>query len=386
MMIENIIPRKSSELKPFLEKHVCNNLHAKRVASLANAVVGVLASESLQPSSIGKGLAAAHSLLPKYGIKQVSRYVGNEEINPYYLQTQLARFTISNRKRIYIAMDWTVFSKDKQMTLTLRLVTKHGRATPLLWETVSTVGLKDNKVNYTFKLLERLRRIVSSDCEVIVLGDREFGTIDNMIKLKESLGFDYILRIKRNFTITSSQGESRLAHEWKKADEAKVFDNPKVTLKYHTVEKVIVCQEKGMKDLWCLVASTKHLSTENILKFYGARWTTETSYRDEKDLQFGLGLKKAHLSTPARRDRVLLLSAIAIIFLTLLGAACEATGFDRYIKANTAKKRTHSLLTQGRTVLMLAPTMAIPWWNRIKNAFLTLWNECDNITADQFVF
>jgi hypothetical protein len=282
-------------------------------------------------------------------------------------------------------MDWTVFAKDNQMTLTLRLVTKHGRATPLLWETVSTTGLKNNKTDYAFKLLERLRHIVEADCKVIVLADREFGIIENMVKLKEILRFEYILRVKRNFTITTPYGESKLAYEWHDKEKPIVFDNPKITLRYHTVEKVIVCQEKGMKDLWCLVSSTKHLSTENILKFYGARWSTETSYRDEKDLQFGLGLKKSHIRNTLRRDRLFLLSAIAILFLTLLGAASEKVGFDKYIKANTAKKRTHSLFTQGRIILRLATNMHVSWRDKIWSALNELWHQAQNITFEQFV-
>ena len=49
----------------------------------------------------------------------------------------------------------------------------------------------------------------------------------------------------------------------------------------------------------------------------------------------------------ARRDRLLLLSALSIALLTLLGAAGESIGYDRWLKANTVKTRTHSLFRQG---------------------------------------
>ena len=98
-----------------------------------------------------------------------------------------------------------------------------------------------------------------------------------------------------------------------------------------------------MKDMWVLACSLKHIATQTILKYYGKRWSTESSYRDEKDLQFGLGMKKARVKKTQRRDRLFLISAIAIILLTLIGAASEMIGFDRYIKANTIHKRTHSL-------------------------------------------
>jgi hypothetical protein len=64
-----------------------------------------------------------------------------------------------------------------------------------------------------------------------------------------------------------------------------------------------------------------------------------------------------HVSTPARRDRLWLLNALAIALLTLLGAAGEALGYDRFLKSNTTKRRTHSLFRQGCMLYDLIPTM-----------------------------
>jgi hypothetical protein len=44
----------------------------------------------------------------------------------------------------------------------------------------------------------------------------------------------------------------------------------------------------------------------------------------------------------------LFLAAIAQLLLTLTGAAGEELGLDAKLRVNTAKKRTHSLLRQGR--------------------------------------
>ena len=46
-------------------------------------------------------------------------------------------------------------------------------------------------------------------------------------------------------------------------------------------------------------------------------------------------------------SRLLLISALAIAVLSLLGAAGERIGYDRWLKANTVKRRTHSLFRQG---------------------------------------
>jgi len=86
-------------------------------------------------------------------------------------------------------------------------------------------------------------------------------------------------------------------------------------------------------------------------------WDIECTFRDTKDLRFGLGMGSVRVSTPDRRDRLWLLNAFALALLTLLGAAGEALGYDRHLKSNTTKRRTHSLFRQGCMLYELIPTM-----------------------------
>jgi hypothetical protein len=116
-------------------------------------------------------------------------------------------------------------------------------------------------------------------------------------------------------------------------------------------------KESGMKDSWCLATSRIDLGAKSVVELYGKRFTIEENFRDTKDQKFGLGLSSTHIGTPARRDRLLLVAAIAQALLTLLGAAGEALGMDRLLKANTVKKRTHSLYRQGLYYYNAIPKM-----------------------------
>jgi hypothetical protein len=89
-------------------------------------------------------------------------------------------------------------------------------------------------------------------------------------------------------------------------------------------------------------------------------WDIESGFRDTKDLRFGMGMASIRVSTPERRDRLWLLNAFAVVLLTLLGAAGEALGYDRHLKSNTSKKRTHSLFRQGAMLYELIPMMPEP--------------------------
>ena len=83
----------------------------------------------------------------------------------------------------------------------------------------------------------------------------------------------------------------------------------------------------------------------------------EETFRDHKDIRFGMGLSTTHIRSTSRRDRLLMLLAIAQALLTLLGAASERCGMDKYLKVNTVKRRTHSLFRQGSYWYSAIPNM-----------------------------
>ena len=76
-----------------------------------------------------------------------------------------------------------------------------------------------------------------------------------------------------------------------------------------------------------------------------------------------------HIRRADRRDRLLLIVAVAHTLLCLLGAAAEEAGIDRYLKANTVKRRTHSLYRQGLYWYTFMPTMRQEWFAPLIRAF-----------------
>jgi len=70
-----------------------------------------------------------------------------------------------------------------------------------------------------------------------------------------------------------------------------------------------------------------------------------------------MGMRWTRIGSPQRRDRLWLLNAFAVVLLSLLGAAGEALGYDRHLKANTTKQRTHSLFRQGCMHYELIPNI-----------------------------
>jgi hypothetical protein len=100
-------------------------LHAKRVLSLANAVQGVLQSASLAIHAIGHGLSVAQGTTSKHAIKQVDRLLSNEKIDVWNFQAKWIPYSIGARKEIILVMDWTDFALDDQITLSIQMLTTH---------------------------------------------------------------------------------------------------------------------------------------------------------------------------------------------------------------------------------------------------------------------
>src|SRR3954467_5506510 len=65
------------DVRSFLDSILSEDIHAKRVDSLANATLGVMTGASLAVAMIGKSLAQARGLLTKHAVKQVDRLLSN---------------------------------------------------------------------------------------------------------------------------------------------------------------------------------------------------------------------------------------------------------------------------------------------------------------------
>jgi hypothetical protein len=334
------------------------DLHAKRVLSLANATLGVITGASLAVGMIGQGLALARGLSTKHAIKQVDRLLSNEGIDVDAALRHWVRYMVGARTSINVALDWTDFDADGQATIMLSLLSSHGRATPLMWLTVDTSTLKNRRNEYEYQVLVRLAEALPADVKVCVVADRGFGDHKLYRVLTEELHFDYVIRFRGNITVTSAEGETRTAAAWvKPGGLTRVLRGATVTAERYQVGAVVCVRDKDMKQAWCLATSIDAEAAKTAIKLYGRRWGIESGFRDTKDLRYGMGMGIIHVSTPARRDRLLLLNAFAIALLTLLGAAGEALGYDRMLKSNTTKRRTHSLFRQGCMLYELIPTM-----------------------------
>lgn len=335
---------------------------------MAGAVTGIIHAGSLGVSAIGRALATAHGTQAKHAIKQVDRLLSNDGIDLEQLFPEWIAYVLGERGEARIALDWTHFDRDGQATLAAYLLTQHGRATPLCWKTFALSELGDGgRTDSEDVLLLQLRAALPTGIAVLLVADRGFCDV-GLYQLCEEWGWQYVIRFRSDIHV-SHGGKTLPAREWLLATgRARLLKNAEVTHHRHTTNVVCV-RAKGMKEAWFLASNLIDATASTIVERYAKRFTIEETFRDQKDPRFGLGMNHTRAKTPARRDRLLLLAALAQALLTLLGAAGERCGLDRSLKANTSTKRTMSLFRQGCFWYGALPNMPEPRAEKLLQAF-----------------
>jgi hypothetical protein len=349
-------------------------VHAKRVGSPASGVTGAMPAARAAIHAIGSAYAEVAEFKALLGVKQVNRYLTNQGIDVEEVTPAWMAYVLGSHREALIALDWTEFEADDHVTLCAYLVTTHGRATPLCWQTLRKSLLGNGlRAETEIALIERLARAIAPGVAITLLADRGSGNQRLFQKFNlpmlDLLGWHYVVRFHGNIPVTHA-GESRPARAWLPASgRATRLAGAQVTDERLPVGAVVVVHVKQMKETWCLATNLAEQPASAIVQLYGRRLTIEESSRDQHDLRFGMGLRETRVRKEARRDRLLMLLAVSRALLTLLGAASERSGLDAYLKVNTVKHRTHSLFRQGTYWFECLPTMPDDWFERLMAAF-----------------
>jgi Transposase DDE domain len=348
-------PIRPKVVHEFVAQFIGETLHAKQVESIADATVGALHAPTASIAAIGRASARARGKHDKHAIKQVDRMLSNDRIRTDRVFDSYVRGVVGGRREVVAVIDWSDYAYSGHSKIAISLVTRHGRATPLVWLTVHTSKLKKRRASYEMRVLRMLKWALPEGVRVTILADRGFGDTALYKQMTELLRFDFVIRFRGGIHVMTPEGESRPASEWVASNgRATQILNARLTTHRVPIASVVTVKRKGMKEPWIL-ATSRTDDAETIIRLYAKRFSIEETFRDHKDWRFGLGLGHMRIKDPARRDRMLLVLALTTLIATLLGAAGEHLGIDRLLKANTKRSRTHSLFRQGREYIAGVP-------------------------------
>lgn len=338
-------------LKQIVKKVFGDLLHHKQVNSLFMIAVGVVHSALLGVAAVGTSMARTFGKKPKHGIKQVDRFLSNKKLEMLALFECLIPFVVGSRRQILVAMDWTEFDADDHSTISLALITRAKRTIPLIWLTVKKSELEGNQKWYERLALMSLYAALPKGFQVIIVADRGFGDVRQYAFIKETLGFDFVIRYRQRIYVLHKQRLQASSTLVPGRGQVRVIRDTVLTGQRVGLYNVVLVKASGMKDAWCLATSLSVNRGKEIAKIYGRRFQCEETFRDLKDRRYGYGLRFTKIRDAGRRDRFILVFTLAYIAQVLMGVASEHLGLDKTIRANTETRRTHSLFRQGRSLL-----------------------------------
>lgn len=344
--------------------------HKKTLDATSSAVAGVMNAGSLSLATIATMIAAAHDLLPKAACQRLDRLLANPHLDLRERGDAWVAYVIAARTELLLGLDWTDFDADGHSTICASLITEHGRATPLWWRTVPHALLSDGgRSDEEDQLLLDLHAVIPRGVKVRLLADRGFAD-QKLIALLTKWEWGYVIRTRKNIKVTDAQGTAKPAGAWVRPDgRATRLPDAKITTEQTPIGSFVTVHRAPMKEPWLLMCDAQVESSALALAMYDRRFSMEETFRDQKDARFGLGLDQVRVGTPEKRDRMLLLAAMAHALLTVLGAAGEACGLDKGLSKSGSKKRVYSLFRQGSTWFILLPTMRAERRVLLLNAF-----------------
>jgi hypothetical protein len=102
---------------------------------------------------------------------------------------------VADRKALRVALDWTEFDRDGQITSALLLADETRLRDSAALEDGQKTELKERQGGYEDAIVERLHDLIEPDVRVTLLADRGFGAQARYEHL-DRLGFSFVIRFR----------------------------------------------------------------------------------------------------------------------------------------------------------------------------------------------
>jgi len=229
---------------------------------------------------------------------------------------------LENNMTIAINVDFTSSCDD--FFILSASIPFEGRAIPLYFSMRNYPKKKANfnQIKMEESFIKELKHLLSNKYKFVIVADRGFGN-QRFAKLCESVGFEYILRIKENIRILTSREDGL-------PKKIKDFTDPDFDFKDAVIlawnKKVRLLKTSKDNASWHIVTNAEQESFEQIIRQYGYRFKCEKMFQDQKSS--GFNIEKSKIKKYDRFKRMLYLVSLAQVLMMFIGDyindnACE---------------------------------------------------------------
>jgi hypothetical protein len=342
---DDMIHAMVSQVTPWMSK--------SRQFSLEKFLQAILDSQSIRPSRIADSQAALTGTRVSNARRQLDYYLSNDGIFSEGVRETWYKSIVNGLEEVIISIDFTDFDKADQTTFVACVELSDKQCVPATWGTVNKSKLKGGtKKRLIRQILTKIRQWTASDVPVIVVGDREFGTVP-YLQLYTSIGLRYCCRSRDKISVAHGNQtmppkrwlvEQNIAthQDSKRSAEpvtrTAILQPATVTKKNaYAVQTVVIHKEAQMKGMWTIVTDLPNVTVRRILDLYADRWSIETFFKHTKDLCEGLGFSQVRFlnveTANLKRDRLWFLVAMAHRLWNGLGKASESLQLNKLVEA-----------------------------------------------------
>lgn len=317
--------------------------HKSHLENLVLLVIGIAYSRSVN-------LPRAATAVPykriqvESRVQRFERLLQCEKLVPLEALKPVAKQILKDIHRngkgeIYVAMDRSMIND----TINLLHVTVcyAGRALPLGWVRVPHDGNSDLKLQQ--QLLTWFKECLPAGARATIIADREFHSIFLATWIEQSLGLNFVLRIKAGTTV-EYDGHRYTAGELSSPGKVLCWESVKVTMDRKASHRVnlVTVWEKGQEEPWLLI--TNLTDADTVHRIYSQRFWIEEMFSDHKSR--GLNLEATRLTDPDRLERLLVAVTLAYLWIMEVGALVVSRGQWRQVD-NRGAERSVSLCQIG---------------------------------------
>jgi hypothetical protein len=296
-----------------------------RVVNLAAVAIGVFRSRSLQVGQVvaRSPLEASRDALKK----RVYRFLKNPRVQVEVFQHPLAQRILeritAGRRRVLLILDRTEWDAFNILYVS---VGWRGRALPLMWQMLNPGA---SSFTQQREVLGTVAGWLPKGAEVILLGDREFGT-GVLAQWSLEQGWGLCLRLRAHEYVRWEGAEGFQMLPALRPGECHFWPNVAFTQK-HAVGGLHLAMywNQGRQEPWYLLTTAP--TCGRACASYRQRFQIEEMFKDYKNDGWGFGLELTGLQHQDRLARLLLALALVYVWLLLWGAHAVATGQNRLV-------------------------------------------------------
>ena len=247
---------------------------------------------------------------------------------------------ILQEKELVFVIDGSIVGRGCQ-TLMLSVLWKK-KAIPVVWKTIQAPKghFPESDHLQLLKLLEDILKTLPN-VRCVMLGDGEYDG-SKWIQQLQNMNFEYVLRTAKDTLLTNQKQEIFQPKKLEVGKESFLYI-PDCKLSSQVKTHFVLWHERTFKDPVCLL--TNQEIGQMAIGYYRKRFKIETLFKDFKSE--GFNLHKSKMTDPERLNRLIIVCALAYLWLIGMGAAIF-TKKSWIKKVYKVQKDTQNLFTHGK--------------------------------------